>query len=78
MFKSDQHPLVSLAISPYGSHLAAGDTDQTVRVWDARSGRLVRTSTQHYNLILAIAFSPKADFLATAEVHDDQAVELFR
>jgi WD40 repeat protein/serine/threonine protein kinase len=56
--------MVDLAYSPDGRWLATGD--YSVRLWDPRSGRLVRTFPgPSYEIGLRVAFSPNSRTLAT-------------
>ncbi len=55
----------SIAVSRDGSKIAAGLTDRTVRIWDAR-GALLQVLRGHSDLVLDLAFSPDDTTLATA------------
>jgi WD40 repeat protein/predicted Ser/Thr protein kinase len=50
-------PLV-LACSPDGTMIATGDVEQTVRVFNARTGQLLTTIKAHTGFISALAFTP--------------------
>jgi WD40 repeat protein len=79
-FASDE-PLYSLAISPDGSLLAAGGSDNLIRLWSA--GQALRSGQQEYieplllsghagrlgtyrSLIWQVVFSPSGELLASA------------
>ena len=49
-----------------GSRLATGSKDNTARLWDARTGQLLRECKGHREGILSVAFSPDGTLLATA------------
>jgi WD40 repeat protein/serine/threonine protein kinase len=55
-----------LAYGPRGGLLATGSKDNTARIWEAQSGRFVRSLQGHSGWITAIAFSPDGNRLATA------------
>jgi WD40 repeat protein len=59
--------------SPDGAHLAAGTLD-SVRIWDARSGKEVRTLKNFDGFVRDVAFSPDGQTLATASVRYDRRV----
>ncbi len=46
------------AWSPDGTQLLSGSKDQTLKVWDARTGEVLRTFAGHSDLILACGWSP--------------------
>ncbi len=51
--------------SPDGRWVATASHDQTVKLWDARTMKLVRTLTGHTDVVWGIAFSPDSKYLAT-------------
>ena len=49
-----------MAFSPDddGRWVASGGEDSTVKIWDSRTGELVRTFRGHTGLVSSLAFSP--------------------
>ncbi len=56
----------SIVFSPDGSKLATTSLDNTVKIWDARSGQVLLTLEDHSRAVRTVAFSPDGKRLATA------------
>jgi WD40 repeat protein len=54
-----------VAASPDGRWVATASHDRTVKVWDARTLRLVHTLQGHPDLVWTVAFSPDSRYLAS-------------
>jgi WD40 repeat protein/serine/threonine protein kinase len=59
-------PVRSVAFSRDGRILASAGNDGTVKIWDAATGRELRTLTGHTGAVLSVAFSPDGRMLASA------------
>ncbi|HEX2570310.1 MAG TPA: AAA-like domain-containing protein [Polyangia bacterium] len=55
-----------LAFSPDGVHMLTASADGTARLWDANTGRLVRTYTGHSGPLAAAVFTHDGHTIATA------------
>ena len=58
-----------------GTALASASLDRTVRVWDAASGREMRTLEGHTDRVFGVAFSPDGKRIASASF--DQTVKVW-
>ncbi|KAF2229457.1 hypothetical protein EV356DRAFT_475377 [Viridothelium virens] len=58
--------VISVAFSPQGDRLASASDDETVRLWDANTGRPLQTLKGHTGSVMSVAFSPQGDQLASA------------
>ena len=71
-------PVSAAALSPDGALLFTGSSDATGRLWDVKSGILLRTFAGRLDRILAAAYSPQGRYLLTgstnlqARMWDDQ------
>ena len=72
---SSSKSVFHIEISPKGDMLASCGEDGTVRLWDFKLGRLIRTLRGHVGDVNAAAFSPDGSKLATGG--DDGAVRLW-
>jgi WD40 repeat protein len=59
-------PMLTVAIAPDGTWLAAGDDDGMVQIWDAVTGQTRQTLTGHTGGVQSVAIAPDGTWLATA------------
>src|SRR5204862_2879593 len=52
-------PLHALAWTADGKRIASGGADRIIRLWDAQTGRCLRTLTGHSGGVFDVAFSPE-------------------
>eukprot|EP01079_Euglenida_sp_SAG-EU17-18_P010895 gene10896-1979_t len=58
-----------VASSPDGQYIASGSSDNTIRVWTAATGELVRELTGHTSHVWSVCFSPDGQYIASGS-HD--------
>ena len=73
--ESRQNIVWSVAFDPQGETLASGGGDNTVKLWEARSGKLLRTLNGHQDSVRSVAFDPQGETLASGS--DDDTVKLW-
>jgi eukaryotic-like serine/threonine-protein kinase len=59
------HSVLALAYSPDGKLLATAGQDKRVRLWDADTGKRLRSLPAHPDSVLAVAFHPAGALLAS-------------
>jgi WD40 repeat protein len=65
----------SVAFRPDGEQIAAASADGTVKVLDARTGKVVQTLRGHRTSVFGVAFSPDGRHLASAS--EDRTIRLW-
>jgi WD40 repeat protein len=68
--------LVHIALSPDGQILASSDDNNTIRLWDVKSGNELRALKGHAHGILSLAFSPNGQILASG-ANDGDGIRLW-
>ncbi len=66
---------VGVALSPDGAMVAIALDDNTVKLWDIKSGESLNTFKGHEEFVYGLAFSPDGTRLATAS--DDKTIRLW-
>jgi WD40 repeat protein len=49
---------MSVAFSPDGRQALSDSLDDTLKLWDLASGRVIRTFSGHSSIVMSVAFSP--------------------
>lgn len=68
----------SVAVSPDGRMIASGATDNTVKLWSAASGELLRTYEGHTERISEVVFSPDGRRIGSSSYDDTVKIWLAR
>src|SRR5262249_54000641 len=66
----------ALAFSPEGTWLAAASADGLVKMWDAATGRRLRSFQGHHCWVHSVAFSPDLSQYASDQIRSDFAAQL--
>nr|VFJ61812.1 MAG: WD40 repeat [Candidatus Kentron sp. FW] len=79
LLKGHSNVIQGLAFSPDGKRLLSGSADDTARLWDMETGKILRVLRGHSDAIYAVAFSPPeekgGERLVTGS--DDQTLRLW-
>jgi WD40 repeat protein len=69
-------PLLAVRFSPDGKTLATAGADRLVRLWEAETGRFIRSLQGHAMSVTALAFSPDGKMLYSAGL--DKTIRVWR
>ncbi|KFY36599.1 hypothetical protein V495_07752 [Pseudogymnoascus sp. VKM F-4514 (FW-929)] len=67
--------VTAIAFSPDGKQIASGSMDNTIKLWDARTGSIQKTLTGHSDMVVAVAFSPDSKQIISGSW--DKAIKLW-
>jgi WD40 repeat protein len=73
--KGHAGPIRAVAFDPQGETLASGSDYKTVKLWDGRTGKFLRTLEGHEHAVCSVAFDPQGETLASGS--DDKTVRLW-
>jgi hypothetical protein len=65
----------SVAVSPDGQTLVSGSHDNTIKVWELSTGKLVRTLTSHERWVHSVAISPDGQTLVSGS--EDKTIKVW-
>ena len=68
VLKGHTETIYSLVFSPNGKQIVTGSFDKTVKIWDANTGKEIRTLTGpqgHKQMVLNVAVSPDGSLIAS-------------
>jgi WD40 repeat protein len=63
---NDSADIEALAMNPDGSTLISGSCDNTIKIWDLKTGQLMRTLEGHKSILTCITLSPDGQTLASS------------
>ena len=61
-------PILRMAFSPDGKLVLTGSIDETARIWEAVSGRLLTTLEGHQLSVISVTFSPNGSQVLTGSI----------
>ena len=68
-------PVSHCAFSPDGNTIASASDDNTIKLWDAHSGKLLHSMESHNSIVRHCAFSPDGNTIASAS--SDKTIKLW-
>ncbi len=73
--KGHTHWVRSIAFSPDGQKFASGSEDQTIRIWDIKTGKFFSTLEGHSSCVRSVTFSDDGKLLASSS--EDGTVKIW-
>ena len=57
--------VLTVAFSPYNSHIASGSSDCSIRLWDTQTYTQIGEFTRHSSIVRSVSFSPDGEWIAS-------------
>ena len=73
--KGHKDAVLSVSISADGQTLASGSADNTIKLWNVKTGNLLHTLTRHESPVLSVAISADGQILASGSA--DNTIKLW-
>ena len=74
-YDEEYFSVFSVSFSPSGSVLASGCEDKTIKLWNVRTGQLIKTLVGHSRTVHSVTFHPSGDVLASGST--DSVIKLW-
>jgi len=75
IFTGHNEDVKSVAFSPDGKTIASGSSDDTIKLWEVSTGKLIKTLTGHNKYVSSVAFSPDGKTIAAGS--GDETIKLW-
>jgi WD40 repeat protein len=69
ILKGHKEPIYAVAFSPDGKRAVTGSDDDTLKLWNAKNGFLLKTLKGHTDFVRSVAFTPNGKYLLSGS-HD--------
>src|ERR1700761_963613 len=76
IWQGHRGPVTSVAFSPDGKYIVSGSVGETIRMWDAQTGKLVSDPFEgHTDWVTSVAFSPDGKYIVSGS--EDKTIRMW-
>jgi len=65
LFTEHKGHVTSVAISRDGNYAVSGSGDKSIKIWELKTGKVLRTLSGHEGSVYFVAISPDEEFIAS-------------